>query len=187
MAQFHSPKMLIVDYYDSLINRIDIYTEELLEEYSEDDVLPKENEPSESPWCGDYKEVIDNPYKIDYNGILNTENQMNDVIPGSTKVHDYLNRVRSKAIEEIGKVRDENLSRYELNKEKFKYSSRDELTEEKIEEMRRELFKESFCFLLRIDRLKNNVNFSQYSDCLFKLHTVVTDCYFDSNDQEIIR
>jgi hypothetical protein len=185
MAQFHSPKLLIVDYYDSLINRIDIYTEELLAEYSEDDVLPKEKEPSASHWWIGLKlkETIDNPYKIDYNGVLNIDNQVKDVVPGSTKVHDYLNRVRSKAIEEIGKVRDENLSRYELNKERFKkYGNRDELTEEKIEEMQRELFEESFCFLLSIDRVKNS-----RSNCLFELHTIVTDCYFDSNDQEIIR
>ena len=38
--QFKSPRLLISDYYDSLITNIDIYTEELLEKYSQDAILP---------------------------------------------------------------------------------------------------------------------------------------------------
>jgi hypothetical protein len=61
-----------------------------------------------------------------------------------------MNLIRSIAIEEINKAKDENLERYEINKEKFKYD-RNNLTVETFQEMKRELFKEKFCFLLKIN------------------------------------
>ena len=95
-----------------------------------------------------------------------------------------MTQVRSKAIEEIKKAQEENLKRYELNRDKYKYD-RNDLTEDKIEEMKRELFKEKFCFLIKVDLIDHGYR----SRCLFKLHTIVTDCYFESayNDKETLK
>ena len=129
LDQFQTPfkdfytlrRLLIVDYYDSLISDIDIYTDEL--------------------------------------------------VP-STKVQEC----RSKAIEEINKVKYETLERYEANKDKYNYD-RNELTDEKLESIRSELFEEKFCFLLRINDKKDE----------FNLITVVCDFYLNQFELNLIK
>lgn len=175
--EFHSPKMLIVDYYDDLIRDIDIYTEELLEKYSEDDLLTIEAKPKPQKLdLSDEFVFFKNPYKIEYKNDL-----MINVTQGSTKIHEYLNLVRSKAIEEINKAKDENLQRYEIKKDKYKIDRAD-LTEKKVEEMRKELFEEKFCFLVRIDNI-----FYEKNNNLFKLYTIVTDFYLDQYERNDIK
>ena len=95
--EFHSPKMLIVDYYDDLIRDIDIYTEELFEKYIEDDSLTIEAKPQKLDFF-DELFFIKNPYRIEYENDLKI-----NVTQGSTKIHEYLNLIRSRAIEEINK------------------------------------------------------------------------------------
>jgi hypothetical protein len=183
--EFHSPKLLIVDYYDSLISDINIYTEQLLEKYTENDLLP--NEIKSDEWLiklptyrdSDFEnkeffeiESMFDPYKEHYR----FEKKQTNVTPESTKVRDYLNLVRSKSIEEINKVKEENLSRYDLNKDKYKYK-RDELTTGIIEDMKRELFKDRYCFQIRIDRL-----FLKSVSIPFQLLTIVTDFYIDPDN-----
>ena len=47
MTQVHvNPKLIISQYYDSLINLIDIHTEELLDKYDENHLLQMPNDPS---------------------------------------------------------------------------------------------------------------------------------------------
>ena len=171
--EFYNPKLFIVDYYDSLISEIDIYTEELLEKYNENDLLeenPKEKDSFENA-------TSINQYKIEYKNEL-----MIKVTPGSTKIHEYLNEVRSKAIEEINKVKHENLERLEMNKDKYKYD-RSDMTIEKVGEMKKELFKEKFCFLIKVN---NCVLECQKSNTeLFKLHLIVTDFYLEHYDRQV--
>lgn len=119
----------------------------------------------------EYKPIVD-PYSDEY------KYDNLEITRGSTKMHDYFDLVRSRAIEEIKKVRDENLQRYDLNREKYKYN-RNELTSEKVEEMRRELFKEKFCFLLGID----DVVRENEDSTRFKCIEVITDFYLDTYDQ----
>ena len=182
--KFHSPTMLIVDYYDSLISDIDIFTEEILEKYSENDVLPDEpkvdlndrfnNEKTfkdiENDKYHKFFEIdsIIDPYRDEYK----FDKVPTNFIPGSTKLHDYVNQIRLKSIEEIKIVREENLQQYENNKDKFK-CNRNDLSPAKVEEMRRELFKEKFCFLLRIDNIFD-------VKIPIKYITIITDFYLDS-------
>ena len=170
--RFQSPKLLIVDYYDDLIRDIDIYTEEQLAKYSQDDLLPIESNP-EYPSSVEIEGLKD-PYKIEYKN----ESEIN-VTPGWTKIIDYLNLVRSKAIEEINKAKEENLERYELNKSKYKYD-RNNMSDENLEEMKRELFKEKFCFLIRFEKFESE-------STKFELVTVVTDFYLDHNERHLIK
>ena len=180
---FHSPTMLIVDYYDSLISDIDIFTEEILEKYTENDVLPDEpivdlndrfnNEINlkevENRTFFEIDSIID-PYREEYR----FDKVPINFIPGSTKLHDYVNQIRSKSIEEIKIVREENLQYYEINKDKFK-SNRKDLSAAKVEEMKRELFKDKFCFLLRIDNIFD-------VKIPIKYITIITDFYLDHLD-----
>ena len=177
--EFLSPKLLIVDYYDSLINDIDIYTEELLDEYSQNDILPFKPKIETCNTNIDTKnrnffeiDSLLNPYTADYKNDMSIE-----LTPGRTKIHDYLNKVRSKSIEEIKKVREENLQRYDLNKKKLKYDRNDL----KLEDLRRELFKEKFCFVLKIYN-----RYNKPIEILFEMFTIVTDFYLEYNDRRNI-
>lgn len=181
--EFHSPKLLIVDYYDSLISEIDIYTEQLLEKYTENDLLPNEIKrdnmimkyPTNQKSDFENKDFFEIESMVDpYKEFYRFEKKQTNVTPESTKVRDYLNLVRSKSIEEINKVKEENLSRYDLNKDKYKYN-RNELTTEIVEDMKRELFKDRYCFQLRIDRLF----FTSVGSLPFQILTIVTDFYID--------
>ena len=117
-------------------------------------------------------ESMVDPYREEYK--FNLDKELVNMIPGSTKMRDYLNLVRTKAIEEIKKAKEKNLDRYEIEKEKY---NRDDMTSEKVEEMRRDIFKEDFCFLLKTD----NIFGEQYS-IPYKFVTIRTDFYVDTFD-----
>ena len=198
MDKFKTPKLLITDYYDEQIRQVDIYIEELLEKYNENDLLPEETKRScnSDDISSDEKEnshidsdsdsesendanskdntnKIDefkDPYRSKYNYDQNKMLQLN-IIPVNTRVRDYLELVRSKAIDELKKVEQQNLDNYKLNKDLYKYD-RETLTDQKVEEMRENLFKDNFAFVV--------VNTSKKS--IFKSHTVLTDFYLDEND-----
>ena len=89
----------------------------------------------------------------------------------SKKLHDYVKNIRSKSIQEINKVREENLQHYDINRDKLKYD-RNDLSPAKVQEMRKELFKEKFCFLLRIDNIFD-------VKIPIKYITIITDFYLD--------
>jgi hypothetical protein len=182
-TEFTTPRLFISDYYDSLINRIDRYTEQLIEQYGENDILP--NEPDElllREYC-DKDELCGEKYHQDtYSSKYNydiVERQLN-VEPGVTKVHEYINRVRSRQIDEILKVRDQNLEMYEQKKSEYK-DIPNNMNEAEIEHLRRRLFANKFCFLEEINsgyyrKIKNN--------CFFKLYLVITDFYMAQTDKD---
>ena len=181
--EFKNPRLLIFDYYDSLIHDIDIYTEEQIEKLSEEDLfsnfnlkIMNNNKKKDSRnEIEDLKffeiDSIVDPYKGEYKFDLN---QPIKVTSGSTKIRDYLNLVRSKSIEEIKQVREENLERYEINKKKCNYNRNIEMTSEKVEEIRRELFKEGFCFLLNLKNI-----FGENVSIPYEFVTIITDFYLD--------
>lgn len=176
--KFRTPKLLIVDYYDSVISDIDIITEELFEKYNEDEVFKIESNNNNSglEQRSEIEKFFENEKLIDpYSDEYKYDTDLKITLE-SGKIHDYLNLVRLKAIEEVKNVRDENLEHYELNKAEYKYN-RNDLTAEKVEEIRRELFKEKFCFLLRIDDILKE------TELKFKCVIVITDFYLDTYDQ----
>jgi hypothetical protein len=113
------------------------------------------------------------PYRSEYNYDQNKLLQL-DVTPGTTRVRDYLEAVRSKTIEELKKVEQHNLNNYELNKDLYKYD-RETLTDEKVEEMRQNLFKDKFAFVIKIDKSQ------------FEFHTILTDFYLDKTDLKMLK
>lgn len=77
----------------------------------------------------------------------------------------------------IRKVQEENLSFCHVNKNKFKVE-RENLTDEKLEELKRYLFANGYCFLLNIEMLDmsnlNRISRIENESSLFKLHAVIT-------------
>jgi hypothetical protein len=179
MDEFKSPKMLIIDHYDSMIRQLDIFTEELLDKCEEKDlenIMPKddfkykENDDSKSR-SNDIDEFED-PYSEKYKYDMNKIVRIDGVPPGTTRFRDYIELVRTKSIEELKKAQQETLDSYEINKSLYKYD-RETLTDEKVEEMRKNLFKDKFCFTLQIN-IDSNKKFKQI--------TVFTDFYLNQED-----
>jgi hypothetical protein len=174
-TKFTTPRLLIIDYYDSLINRIDKYTEQLLEQYGDEDILPNEPDVLErhrgccdgDELCGEkyHQETYFEEYNYD-----NIERQL-DYEPGVTKVRDYFNRVRSRQIDAILKVRDHNLESYEMNKLAYK-NIPDNMNKVEIEHLKSRLFADKFCFLFEM-----KLCFYEPNKCIFQLYLVVTDFY----------
>jgi hypothetical protein len=96
---------------------------------------------------------------------------------GSTRIRDYLNQVRSKAIEEANLARKANLASYELNKDNQRLNQ-----VRSIEEMRRVLFKDKFCFVLQIGyfNTESAINLSN-------IYTISTDFYLDQNKIKLLK
>ena len=164
-----SPKKEIIDHFDSLINRVDIDIDESLEKYNQEQVLNKLNcfnignrkarglmsinlKRTDSSWFADED--------IHYETV--------DEWPESTKVVDYLNRIRMRTIEELRKAQEETLEYYKHNSSQFKLNS--------MEEIRSELFKDKFHFQV-IYKPEN----TKYTNIwIFNLFTFVTDFYISS-------
>ena len=88
--------------------------------------------------------------------------------------------MRDKWIEEIKKAEQANLQSYESNKERYKYD-RKSLTHEDVEEMRRGLFADKFCFVFEIDDSKEHHFLNDFlnDEPIIKQCTVLTDFYVD--------
>ena len=160
-----SPKKVIIDHFDSLINRVDIDIDECLEKYNQEEVLNELN-------CFD---IGKRTVRVQRNIFLNRSSEKDiikyetvDEWPESTKVVDYLNRIRMRTIEELRKAQEETLEYYKLNSSQFKLNS--------IDEIRSELFKDKFHFqvLYKPEDLKYT------NSWIFNLYTFVTDFYLSS-------
>lgn len=70
-----NPKLIIIDYYDSLIRQVDIYTEEQLEKYSDESVIDDVTENNES----DVREMILDHYRdVDFRYISDSDEENSD-------------------------------------------------------------------------------------------------------------
>lgn len=188
-TSFKTPKLLITDYYDSLIHQIDVYTEKLLENNDKANEIytrkkisqPDENQAknedeyededddiddSKVNFCDPYRDPYKEEYKINGNDAEETE----------MKLGEYFNACRLKSIELIRQVQDDNLKSYnELDKEKLRID-RDSIDEKAIESLREQLFATKFCFLINCDS----------SPDPFKLYTIVVDFYLNSKRIKLI-
>ena len=166
-----SQKKEIIDRFDSLINRVDIDIDECLEKYNRDQVLSKLN-----CFYKGKRNIRDqnNIYLKRTDSIWfeneDIEYETVDEWPESTKVVDYLNRIRMRTIEELRKAQNETLEYYKLNSSQFKLNS--------IDEIRSELFKDKFHF-----QVLYKPEETKYIDLwFFNIYTFFTDFYISSTD-----
>ena len=161
-----SAKKEIIDHFDSLINRVDIDIDECLQKYNQEQVL------SELNWFYNGQRNVRSQNDVFFNRLSEKDIQLEtvDEWPESTKVVDYLNRIRIRTIEELRKAQNETLDYYKLNLSKLKFNS--------IEEIRSELFKDKFHFQV-IYKPKDSKYAKKW---VFNLFTFVTDFYISSND-----
>ena len=135
-----NPSILIIDYYDSLINKVDIFTEQVLEEHSPSElVFNDENSNKPKPqltsqivipnkidhiltYSNDETSISD-PYYQKYNITLDNEVKVNYEL---STIHYYVNKMREEMIEELNKLKDETMGNYQRLKqsgEKLDYGS----------------------------------------------------------------
>ena len=167
-----SPKKEIIDHFDSLINRVDIDIDECLEKYNQEQVLS--NLSCFHIGIGD--RIVRGQNNIYLNGLTEKyiEYDTVDEWPESTKVVDYLNRIRMRTIEELRKAQDETLEYYKQNSSQFKLNSMDEI--------RSELFKDKFHF--QVIYKPEDVYYTNL--WVFNLYTFVTDFYISSTDINLL-
>ena len=165
-----SPKKEIIDHFDSLINRVDIDIDECIEKLNQEQVLSELH----------FFKIGDRDVRRQKNIYLNrfTEEDIEyetvDEWPESTKVVNYLNRIRMRTIEELRKAQEETLEYYKLNSSQFKLNS--------LDEIRSELFKDKFHF-----QVIYKPEDTKYSNSwIFNLYTFVTDFYLSSTDINLL-
>ena len=165
-----SPKIEIINYFDNLINRIDIDIDSSIEKYNDKQLLSEIRTNFEKNRKS-FRDIFNVNFfddTIDSSKPKNLESWPAE----SMKVIDCLKEVRMKTIEELKKSQEETLEYYKLNSESFK----SELTKEKnIEEIKSKLFAEMFYF---------QVNFKQSKNRLwpFNVFTFVTDFFISQSD-----
>jgi hypothetical protein len=159
------PKQIIIDYYDDLINQLDIYAEESLEKISNTDESIDDNIPPISIWFKIerdpdlYKSIekrFDDPYHIRFKHSLPIKCAQNVLLK------DFVHSERIKAINVIKEIQKERLEEVKLAA--VKPTTREEA-----------LFGKKFAFLLKIDN----------TSAKFKLLTLIADFYLDENQVKI--
>ena len=160
-------KIEIINYYDSLINRVDIDIDECIENYNEEQILSELN-------C--YK-IENRKFKSlrDFSLLYyQTETNSSDQWSESTKVIDYLNQIRIRTIEELRKAQEERIEYLKLNSTQFKSMTESEL--------RGELYKGKFHFqVLYKPDPKYSVSW------IFRLYTFITDFYMSPTDIDLLQ
>ena len=171
-----SPKIEIINYFDSLINRVDIDIEESIQSYNEEQILCElpcfkiENRKFKS---------LNNDFYLEFSDSYeSTQNNTIEEWPESTNVIDYLNQIRKRTIDELTKAQEEKIEYLKHNLSFFK-SNENELTDD---ELRRELFKEKFYFQV----LYKPVDPKYPVSWIFHLYTFVTDFYMSPTDINLL-
>ena len=158
-SETFSPKIQIINYYDNLINQVDIEIDETLNYYYDNQTLADLN----------YSEIEERKQKRPNNHLLKKSPQQNDdsvdLWSESTKVIDYLNQVRMRTIESLRKAQEETLDYYKVNKSRINDVIN---VNDKIEL----LYSEKCCFQIRL----TNEPF------IFNLFTCFTDFYMSISD-----
>lgn len=197
------PKLIIIDYYDLLIRNVDIYTEEQLKKYTDENVIEivsddlvldkysekyENNEENpiimdfESPNANIYDLIDKVPYwrQSIYKYPKESEKAKNEPPPLLSNVHKFLNNMRDEMIDELKKGQEAALKNYEKIKNEIKV---DKLASE--EEFDRSvvsrLFEKQFMFLLLDNKYESKNNSP------FKLYLIVLDFYLNKHEKEILR
>lgn len=161
------PKLYIINYFDSLINKIDIYTEEKLQNLNPDDLVEKPNDLNKEIDRNRWEYYVQD-YKIPSIKPLDDENNPEPYVelanfPNITQrpllfepeancsltLKDYFTRFREALIQELRHIQEETLENYDdLRKNETNIDFKD-MSEE---EMRKILFEKKFCFIYQFDQ-----------------------------------
>lgn len=194
----------IANYYDFMVNQIDIYTEEQLETYAATDLMPhfvpnahiksnKTQSPNfpqiyklKTPSFSEMFDLITDPYsdEYSYNQIASISTPLR--FSGNQKIHDYLNEVRDKLIDELRRVENETQAYLETIKNSMRVDLHKSVSDQ-VEQVRRAVFARKFCFILKIDTITLDTYQELVNSSPFKMYLFVIDFYMDRSEQKIFR
>lgn len=190
-----NPKRVIIEHFDSLINSVDVHTEEQLQEYSSTDLLNVEDRldcfrppqfKKEFLKCKEL-EIYRNPYR-QWSRATDTPkpNMPLEYVLGSTLVCDYLNACRNHLIEKLTEAQNEFLKHLETIKDQL---DPDEESEERVRET---LFAKRYPILIQFDEYDETFEgkqktFYRGNPSPFRLYLIELDFYILESDMEHLR
>ena len=167
------PKIELINYFDDLINRVDIDIEECLEKCKEDELLGQKNHISTKNGNSG------NDYRFEIRFIdsllITRENETSHLWPESTKVVDYLNQIRMRTIEQLRNEQKESVE----NSSQFNHLKVPIVDEKKKEDLKSQLFADKFYFQVKITKPK-------FKKWYFNLFTFVTDFYMSPFEIDLL-
>ena len=165
-----SPKIEIINHFDNLINRVDIDIDECLEKYNQEQTIgelecfkTKRDVKDRYTFIEFKEDLLDKFFKPQPMKIC--ENLWSE----STKVVDYLNQIRERTIEELRQAQNNTLDHYKLNPIDL-----DIINEEKLDDLKSQLFGETFYIQVLYKPPKQQ--------WVFNLYTIITDFYMSPTD-----
>ena len=168
-----SPKIEILNQFDTLINRVDINIDTCLEKYDDEKSLGELLKSSEHN-RKNFRDIFDS-FMVKFYHPFENQYQTLDLWTEETKVIDYLKQVRMKTIEELRKAQEDTLECYKLNSLRFKS---EQSNVKNIDELKSELFCEKFYFQIYLG-LTQPMNTQRWA---FNVFTFVTDFYMSPSD-----
>lgn len=201
-----NPKLIIADYYDSLVNQINIYTEEILKKckHENDPIiemtpttttttngrrfsnLPKRNFFEETYGINEYDDTYSEDFIISQKDLSLLSD---DQIASPKKMSEHVNLIRSSMIDELIKAEQASFDSYERKKATINILleplSSSEESSKVDDELNSMLFMPVYWFLLPIEYFAG-FNKSKNSN-IFKLYAISTDFYLNSSSLEILR
>ena len=201
---------MIIDYFDSLVQQVDIYTEEELEKYTDQSVVTKipddDQSPSDEEESNDevgneeksllnlfdswesIKSAYENRKYVGEDPYTNErEYEYSEIVAKheppsiSSNVRQFLNNMRDEMINEIRKGEEEALKNYKTIKSELKI---DKLaSDEEIDrDVATRLFENKSMFLLLDINSK-----SKNKDSPFKLYLFVVDFYLNKQERKLLK
>ena len=170
------PKVEIIEYFDELINQVDRHFEECLGKYNQDQVLGE----LKCFQVGNRDIELSTDFVIGvFKSIEPLEEKKSDgQWSESTKIVDYLNQVRMKAVDELKTAQKDCLEYYKRNLAHI--NSLLDQSNGNIDEMRSRLLGDKFYFKVFYQPPE------QDSPWVFQLYTFVTDFYMSQFDIDLL-
>jgi hypothetical protein len=179
--KFLTPRLEIIEHFDSIINELDIYTEVILDE------LTKRKGDGDI-YTPQYFDIIKQKITLDKQYAKYVNDQFSDdyvferveEVPIPTSLNNYVNSARAKSILTLKKARDDILDKYDANARRLKrdWSKMEDLGER--ERFRNELFGKQFSFCLEINASERDYkeNFNEYNNEIWGLYKILPRPFF---------
>lgn len=198
-----NPELFIIDFFDSAINQIDIYTEERLAKLESNDLISDKNVKRGESDCynKEYKipkfseiqetAIIDPYSEFPYDEKITSRPLLFNPDTAPIKSIDYFNRVREELIQELVKVQKECLENY--NQYRKQETNKDCLKDISEEDLKKKLFAKKSCFILNLDKNwspqeSSQSTFYRFSEDIdiqesspYAMHLFVLDFYLEDD------
>lgn len=169
-------KRIILDSYDYLINQVDIFAETVLNKHSESELLdscmwqkPKIQNERKPEKQAKFDMLEENDYIDPYKEKYQTDEKLKTpalLDPNTTKVHDYINKMRQEIIDELVKLQGDTLKEYEMNKDKIVIDETKSV--EQRQDLDEKLFGNKNCFILESKTTTYLFVFNFYIDAIMR-------------------